>query len=884
MRSLYTKLFSFPNHFPSQKQIMGYKTYKLRILFGLTVLFFSTGLFSQKFISIKGKVLDGATKEPLPFVSISFVGTTIGTDSDLDGNFVIESKWGSDSLLASFVGYKPMVLPVDKNAKTQTINFNMESVALLATDQQVVVRAKKLKYKRKGNPAVELIKKVIDNKKRNRIGNVDYYEYNKYEKIELDLNNITDEFRAKKGLKKIQFIFDYVDTSEMNGKPYLPFFLRETLSKVYYRKNPEAKKEYRSGVKMSNLDEWVDMRSLSTLTDILYQNVDIYENNIKLFDLQFMSPLSPLSNTFYHFRIMDTIQWKGLSVIDLAFMPANQANIGFTGHIFILNDSTTYAVVKADLGISKKINLNFVNGLQLIQEFSKMDSVWVLTKDQIVTDITLFKKGKGFFGSRTVEYWNHQFHKKREGSVYFGTEKVVEDNSIYKKDEAFWAQARPDKLSGQEEGIYHMIDTLSSVKSFRTTMDIITLLISGYKKFGIVEMGPVGSFYSFNTVEGFRLRFGGSTTPKLSQKFQIESYIAYGFGDQQGKYAASFLYTFNENFMENPRHFVRFSRQHEINFVGQDLEFVAEDNFFLSFKRGSTDKMLFFDSYKFEYLIETNGNFTFGLNYEHKKQRPRGDLLFDSFDPTDLTQMRRQADITTSEISTLIRFAPNEQYLQGRQFRMPIYNKYPVFTLNYALGINSFLGGDYTYNRLSLGIFKRFYLSLLGTAKVRVEVGKVFASGLPYFLLKLPLANQTFAYKERAFNMMNFLEFVNDEWISVMAEHDFKGFFFNKIPLLKKLKFREVITFKAIWGRLTDKNDPNKNPELIQFVRNEEGKLETFSLESKPYIEVSAGVKNIMKFFRIDVIKRLTYLDKPDQASLFGSKGLGIRGMVKFEF
>ncbi len=839
----------------------------------------STVLFSQKMTTVKGVVIDAHTKELLPFVNVAFVGTTVGTTTDLDGSYSIDTRWGSDSLQVSFVGYEAITIPV-KLGTNQKINFELNSTTLNLGE--VVIKVKRGKYKRKDNPAVALIKNVIAHKGENRMQGQDFYEYEKYEKIELDLNNITEDFKKKRAFKKFQFIFEYMDTSDLNGKPYLPVFIRETASQVYYRKNPKAEKEYRKGIKLTGIDDYFDSDNLSTLTDILYQKVDIYENNVSMLGLQFMSPLSNVASTFYRFYILDTIQYNGKEVIDLAFMPVNKQDLGFKGNLYILNDGS-YAVVKADFGVSEKINLNFVQDLKLVQEFNHDGEVWILSKDQVVVDIAFTKGGSGFFGTRSVLYRNHIFNVERDDSIYKGTEKIVKEKGADERDDDFWAQARQEKLSKHEEGVYHMIDTLQTVPAFRRALDIITLVLSGYVQVGKVDVGPVGAFYSFNEVEGFRLRFGGMTTVKFAPKVELEGYAAYGFKDQELKYSGAVLYSFQEDFKSNPKHFVRLSHQHETSFVGQDLDFVVEDNFFLSFKRGGSDKMLFYDSYKGEYFLELTNKFSWGLNYEHKKQRPLGSLSFDFTDPENQEPVSF-ADLTTSEISTLIRFAPNEQFIQGKQYRFPLFNKYPVFRLNYAVGFNGFLGGEYDYQRLSLNIFKRFYLSIFGITDVDIEGGKIFGEGIPYFLLDLPRANQTFALQKRSYNLMNFLEFANDSYFNWRIEHNFNGFIFNKIPLFKKLKLREVVNFKGVWGSLSDKNNPQENSELIQFINNDEGEQQTFTLESKPYMEASVGIKNIFKFGRIDVVKRLTYLDNPNMPGLFGVTGMGIRGMVKFEF
>lgn len=850
-------------------------------LLALYQLLFITTIFSQKDLMIKGTITDAQTGETLPFATVVYVGNeSVGTTTDFDGQYEFSSKWGTDSIQAAFIGYEPKTVAIDKSRKSQVIDFQLTTNSFTLVTAEV--KAKKERYRRKDNPAVALMKKVIKNKDKNRLEGQEHAAYEKYEKMELAINNITEEYKQKKIFKKFQFLFDFVDTSEVNGKPYLPVYIKETASKVYYQKSPNKEKEYQEGVKVSGMDDYLLTDNLSTLTDYLYQDIDIYNNNVLLFGKSFISPLSSaIGNAFYRYYIIDTIQYNGIEVIDLAFIPNNKQDIGFKGNLYITNDDS-YAVVKADLGLTKQANINWVNDLQLIQEFEKYEDFWILNKDKIVADFSLLSQSRGFFGTRSVQYRNHVFNQPKAASIYDGSANVIVLAGAKARDDNFWSTARHEPLSIKEKRIYKLVDTLQTVPAFKNTLNIISTLTSGYWQFEKVELGPVGAFYSFNDVEGFRLRVGGGTTVKFNPKIQLEGYVAYGFKDERLKYAGSVLYSFNDKYRENPRHFLRASYQHETNFAGQRLQFVSEDNFFLSFKRGNTSRMLFADSYKLNYLRETGRDWAFGLNFKNEQQAPLGSISFDRFDPENLNMIR--TNITTTELEGTIRWAPNEQFVQGHSRRVPIFNKYPVFNLRFAQGFNGVLGGDFNYQRLTLDVFKRFHLSPIGMTDVLIEGGKIWGDGLPYFSLLIPRGNQTFAYQDAAFNMMNFLEFTNDAYVSWNIQHYFNGFIFNKIPLFKKLKLREVITFKGVWGSLRDANNPNLSPELIQFTRDVNGAQETFTLDEKPYMEASVGVTNIFKVGRIDLVKRLNYLDNPNVPTLFGSKGLGIRFMVKFEF
>ncbi len=860
---------------------MDYQNKKFLFLFAALLVMPFAALFAQNKVIIKGKVVDAKTNETLPFASVYFQGTTVGTETDFDGNFEFNTRLAADTLAATFMGYETQFVVLKKDVKVQEINFALEESGGINL-KEIVITTETGRYKRKGNPSWQLWRNVVKHADENRPQNYDYYEYDKYEKIEFDLNNITDKFRNRKALKKFQFLFDYADTSDLNGKTYLPIYIQEAASKVYYRKSPESTKEYRSGIKVSGLDEYLNEDGFTVVTDFLYRNIDIYKKNILIFDKQFISPIGGfLADRSYRFYITDTLNYKGNDVIRLDFKPASKGDVAFDGYMYVKADST-YAVVKADLGINKKINLNFVNDLTLIQEFEQIDNAWVIDKDEMRIDFSPMKKSMGFLANRSVLYENHLFNQEREKDIYEGTENVIDAKDAYLKDKAFWNEVRQEELTEQEEGIYEMIDTIQKVPTFRFIANIGRLMFSGYQPVGPFDIGPVGAFWSFNVVEGFRLRFGGQTNLKFHPKIQLEGYGVYGFGDKRWKYAGGIRYSFRDDFQQNPRHYVRFAYQHETKFVGQQLKFVAENNFFLSFKRGDNSKMMLLDSYLGEYFLEFDNNFSFKLNYNHTVRNPIGTFAFDYTNP-ETGEPDSFDKVTTSDVGLVLRFAPNEQYIQGRNYRIPIYNKHPTYVLEYQGGLKT-MGSDYDYHRVTLKLFKRFYMSIFGTTRLEAETGRIFADGVPYFLLHLPQANQTFSYKMGYFNLMNFMEFASDKWAIINLEHQFEGFFFNKIPLLKRLKLREVITFRGIYGGLDDKNNPNVRPELIQFLETDEGQDVTYTLEDKPYLEASVGIYNIFKFARVDLVQRLNYLEHPNVPKMFGVNGLAIRVGAKIEF
>lgn len=851
--------------------------FRLTVFFLLVV--FSISTYAQELTKIKGKVIDAKSKQPMPFVSVTFVGANIGTTTDFDGNYYIETQWATTRLLASFVGYKIDTLRVQKG-KNQTLNFLLQETSI--TMQEVTIVGEKTKYRNKSNPAVDLIKEVIDKKDKNRKEAMPFYEFNKYEKIEIDLNNITEEFLNQGWLKKnFQIVIDNIDTSEINGKPFLPIYLRETANKVYYRKSPKTEKEYRFGTKQTGFEGYIDDDGLSFIMDKLYQDVDIYDNSIYLLAHEFTSPISVLAPTIYKFFIIDTTEVNGKSCINLAFTPRNKADYAFTGNLYILNDSS-FNIAKVSMSVPKEINVNFVKDLSLEQEFTQYhDSIWMLSKDKLIIDYNITKKGRGFFGNRTVFYNNFNFNTEQPDSIYNPIEKLIKVEDNTKQNEEFWNAARPDTLTKNEKSVYVMIDSIQHIKAYKRFMDIAFLVITGWHSLGKIEVGPINSIYSFNQVEGDRIRAGFRTTPQFIDNMMFDTYVAYGFKDKEYKYFGGYTYSFNKNYLTNPKHKITASYQHETNFPGQDLQFLNDDNLFLSFRRGNSNRMLFFDSYKLDYIKETTSGFSYNLIYENKLQRPLGMLNFVS---SDTLVKQSFNNIKTDNFSVNLRFAPNEQFYQGKNFRVPIPNKYPIFQLRFTQGVNGFINGEINYTRLSANVSKRFFLGLLGYSDAELETGKVFGK-VPFPLLNLPQANQSFFLQETSFNLMNFMEFMSDEYASLKITHSFNGIILNRIPLLKHLKLREIASLKFLYGRLTNENNPDVQKDVFLFPVNKKNEPITYQFkDGVPYAEVSVGISNIFKLLRIDLMQRLTYLDNQDIGTLFGVKGLAIRAKIKIDF
>lgn len=849
---------------------------RLWIIFFFSLL--SLTVFSQTgaTTTVRGRVMDAETQEPMPYVSLKFDGTNLGVVSDINGNFYIETKEKVTTLTVTLVGYQTVTLKVNAG------KFNELSVLLREGGtnlKEVTVRVEK--YRNKGNPAVELIRKVIENKDKNRKEGLDYYQYEKYEKVEFALNNITNKTRNRLLFRPFKYIFDYADTNKVTGKANLLLYLRENLSDVYYRKSPSAQKEYVRGERNVVIRDVFDMQGISFAVNNMYQEVNFYDNNVDLLTMQFISPLSPIAPTIYRFYIEDTVNISGTPCAHMYFAPRNKTDVAFMGHLYVALD-TTYAVRKIEVGIPKDINLNWVNELQISQEYDWVGTTedsrgLMLSKDDIFIDFGLFKgdSTRSLLGTKITSYKDYVLNQPLHDSLFNTPVAIIQNDKIFEKSEAFWAEKRHMELSKQELGLQKMIDTLNHDRKFVRLVKTVRFLFEGYTAVvPAFEIGPVNTFYSFNPIEGLRVRLGGRTSFKFSERLMLEGYGAYGFRDKKWKGYAGVNYALGGKVRTFPLHQVRVWFQDEIKIPGQELQFVQEDNFFLSFKRGVNNKMIYGQTVGIEYEKENRSGFSYTLFSKKINYMGAGALKFDF---NDSGEVRFKPDIRVTEAGFTLRFAPNEKFYQGARYRIPFLTKHPIFNFSYTAGIKNALNGEYDYHSLKFKMSKGMFLSPIGWGILTVEAGRTFGQ-VPYPLLTVHRANQTYAYQLESYNLMNFLEFVSDKYASVNYFHNFGGVIFGRIPLLKHLKLREVFTVKALWGGVDQKNLPNGSNGLLNFPVDDMGNPITFTLEKKPYIEGSIGVANIFKVLRVDLVRRFTYLDNPNAPKM------GIRIRFKPEF
>lgn len=841
----------------------------MRYSFLFTMLLGS--FFANSQTVVKGFVKDANTMRPLQFVSIFFEGGK-GVTTGEDGSFsIVTYRENLKTLIFSFTGYKEIKKKISPG-KEQTVNIEMELSDAL---QEVIVKTKRRgKYRNRDNPAVELIDLVLDNKEKNRITSYDYVQYEQYEKLSLSLTNKPEKLIKNRLFRNYKFILENIDSTTLEGKSLLPIYLEEKISDRYLRKNPEKNKTILLGEKKVNYGDFLDAAGISQYLNRLYSDINIYENNVTILTTQFLSPIADMGPTFYRYYIRDTVEMDGIKLIKLYFTPKNPNDLLFRGTMFITLDGK-YGVQKISMTISKNANLNWTRELRINQDFEKaFDGRFHVVKSSMLAEFALTQNASGgILGERTVSFKNFLINEPAPDSIYNGRD-LVEKVNAEKSSDSFWIANRHTPLTSVETKAYYNIDSLKNMKSFKRFGEIVTLLFSGYKSFGAWELGNTNTFYSFNPVEGFKLKIGGRTTPKFSNFLYFDNYFAYGFKDKKLKYLAAATYSFNHKSIYSfPLNYLKVSYQYDTKIPGQELLFTNEDNFLLSFKRGNNNKWLYNNFLKVEYVREFGKNVSYTFAFKNWKQTPAGDITYQKV--VDDSYVK---NVTTSEISAELRWAPNEQFYQGKNFRIPIINKYPVFNLRFITGIKGVLKGEYNYQNLSLSMDKRFYLSQLGYTDVSVEGGYIFGK-VPFPLLTIHRANQTYAYQIYSYNLMNFMEFVSDKYAATNLDFYFNGFFFNKIPLIKKLKLREVASFKILYGGVRDENDPAKTQDLLKFPTDASiGKQTTFALNKTPYIEMSVGIANIFKVIRVDLVKRLTYLQHPDISTW------GIRTKVRFDF
>ena len=833
--------------------------------------------------NIQGVVTDSLTNEPIPYLSVFYEGNGVGSITDNDGNYKVETRKGWNKLTFSAVGYVTKVVNIIPGV-TKNLNVRMRPDDIML--DEVVVKPKREKYSRKNNPAVELMKKVIAHKKNNKLSENDYYQYNKYQKITMSLNDVTPEMLEKGMYKKMPFLKDQIELCEETNKFILPISVDETASQKIYRKHPKSEKTIIKGMSSTGVNElFATGDMLSTVLKDVFTDVNIYDNDIRLLQYPFISPISSSDAiSFYKFYIMDTTFVDKDKCFHLTFVPNNSQDFGFTGHLYVLADSS-YTVKKCTMNLPKKSGVNFVDNMDIIQEFEQLpNGEWVLKTDDMIVEMTLMKIMQGFQIRRTTRYSDYAFDElpqqlfKRKGA------EIKEADAMMRGDD-FWNQYRPVPLTQTESSMDMLVKRLEQMPGFKYVIFVLKAFIENFVETGTkehpskVDIGPVNTMISNNYIDGLRLRMSAQTTANLNPHLFFKGYYAYGFKDHRSKYMGEVEYSFNKKEYlprEFPKNSITFSYQYDVMSPTDKFLKTDKDNVFVSFKTSTVDQMSYVRNIALKYENETQFGLKTTVEVKHSTDEPTGGLAYITNDD----QKTLVPEIQTMEASLAFRYAPGETFVNTKQRRIPVSFDAPVFTLSHTAGFKGVLGGEYNYNLTEIGLYKRFWFSSWGKIDMFVKGGAQW-NKVPFPLLIMPAANLSYILQRETFNLINNMEFLNDRYASLDVSWDLNGKIFNRIPLLKKLKWREAIGFKMLYGHLTDKNNPMKHPgdsELFLFPTRD-GRPTSFVMDPKtPYMECSVGIHNIFKILHIDYVRRLNYLDHPD------ANKWGVRFMVMMTF
>ena len=833
--------------------------------------------------NIQGVVTDSLTNDPIPYLSVFYEGKGVGSITDNDGHYKVETRKGWNKLTFSAVGYVTKVVNIIPGVtKNQNVRMRPDDIML----DEVVVKPKREKYSRKNNPAVELMKKVIAHKNNNKLSENDYYQYNKYQKITMSLNDVTPEMLEKGMYKKMPFLKDQIELCEETNKFILPISVDETASQKIYRKHPKSEKTIIKGMSSTGVNElFATGDMLSTVLKDVFTDVNIYDNDIRLLQYPFISPISSSDAiSFYKFYIMDTTFVDKDKCFHLTFVPNNSQDFGFTGHLYVLADSS-YTVKKCTMNLPKKSGVNFVDNMDIIQEFEQLpNGEWVLKTDDMIVEMTLMKIMQGFQIRRTTRYSDYAFDElpqqlfKRKGA------EIKEADAMMRGDD-FWNQYRPVPLTQTESSMDMLVKRLEQMPGFKYVIFVLKAFIENFVETGTkdnpskVDIGPVNTMISNNYIDGLRLRMSAQTTANLNPHLFLKGYYAYGFKDHRSKYMGEVEYSFNKKEYlprEFPKNSITFSYQYDVMSPTDKFLKTDKDNVFVSFKTSTVDQMSYVRNIALKYENETQFGLKTTVEVKHSTDEPTGGLAYITNDD----QKTLVPEIQTMEASLAFRYAPGETFVNTKQRRIPVSFDAPVFTLSHTTGFKGVLGGEYNFNLTEVGLYKRFWFSSWGKIDMFVKGGAQW-NKVPFPLLIMPAANLSYILQRETFNLINNMEFLNDRYASLDVSWDLNGKIFNRIPLLKKLKWREAIGFKMLYGHLTDKNNPMKHPgdsELFLFPTRD-GRPTSFVMDPKtPYMECSVGIHNIFKILHIDYVRRLNYLDHPD------ANKWGVRFMVMMTF
>lgn len=844
------------------------KVNTLRYISILIFSVFSIVASAQTSYLFKGVVKDSIADEPIPYASIYVVGTKTGVVASVNGQFSFHSKSKHPEIRLQAVGYANKVVKLKGGNNAENVVYMSSSTKTL---DEVIIKKHREKYTKKGNPAVEFINKVRERMHETDPRNHQYFVYDKYERFTYGLNDLTAS-DTKELSKKYNKIKEFIDSSDVTNKKILTISLNEKFSTEYYRKSPSTHKEYVEAQQHVGLDESFDPENIKKFMDDAFREIDVFQNDIKFMQNRFVSPLSNIGTTFYKFYLNDTTMVDGEKCVEIDFVPHNSASFGFIGRMYFpVNDSTLF-LKKLTMNIPRSINVNYLKRLFINQEFKKAeDGSRLKVIDDLVMEFQVI--GPELYARRSTYYSGHNFTEPKDLTIFnHDAEQIIAPGANKYADEYFKAN-RPVALAQDGNMMRALLKKLRSSKLFYWTEKFVSTMAKGYVATGNpskFDIGPLNTLISSDELEGARFRIGGMSTANLHPRLFSRFFLAYGTKDKKLKYQGELEYSFrNKKYhsYEFPIHSVKLYHSYDVDQLGQHYLYTSKDNIFLMLKRKKDDKIQYLRQSKFDYKLELENGFSVGAGFEHNIHEASDFLPF-----VDALGNRR-ANYKEAGFNITLRYAPGEKFVQTRSYRFPINIDNPIITLSHTYLPKGFLGSQFEVHKTEIGVQKRFWFSAWGYTDVIVKAAKIW-SKVAYPDLLIPNANLSYTIQPESYTLMNAMEFANDQNISWDVTYWLNGALLNYVPVLKKLKLREVVSFRGLYGSLSKKNDPTKNEDLYQFPLGTNCR----GLGKKPYMEIGAGLDNIFTFLRVDYVWRLTYRDTP------GVNKSGVRIQLHFTF
>ena len=829
----------------------------------MTAMAQSRGAVTQ----ITGLVRDSVTRAGIPYATVTLMGTDEGTLATETGGFTITTRAAFSKLRVTAMGYSPREVEI-KTGQGSVILVDLSPTGVELSE--VVVRKGKEKYSKKNNPAVEMIKKLRARRDDNDPLRHEHFGYTQYERMMVGLGNL-DDLKSKP--EEQAWIEQYADTSLLTGNRILPLSIKETVARDYYHQGADGHKQVILGTHGAGIDEQIDQTNIKKILDDFMGEVDIFQNDVTLLTNRFVSPLSRIAVDFYKFYLNDTVMIDGERCAVLSFVPFTPQTFGFLGRLYVSLEDTTMFIKRVSMGVPHDINLNYVERMSIVQDFERApNGARLKVKDNVEISMKLMPSVPELFARRETTYRGHNFLRPEGGVFNFKDEQQTDAHAAFMPDE-FWQEYRPPEVRTTATTIKNLMQRLRKSKLFYWAEQVIVVMVNGYLPTGKVskfDIGPLNTLISGNSLEGVRLRLGGMTNVNLSRHWFARGYVAYGTCDEKFKYMGSLEYSFipkKAMDQEFPINSLRLTHKYDVDKLGGHYLYTNPDNVFLTLRRHKDVRMQYLRTTRLEYRHEWYNHLSIALGIEHNIHEATQYVPFVNGDGA-ASRRYTQAGFTAQ-----VRFAPGETFYQSRSYRIPINMDAPIMTLTQTYMPKGFMGSLHEVNKTELGLQKRFWFSAFGYADVIVKGEKVW-SKVAYPELLMPNANLSYTIQPESFALMKPMEFINDQALSWDLTYWGNGILMNRLPLVKRLRLREVLSLRGIWGSLSDKNNPALHDDLFQFPTD----VPCRPMGDTPYMEAGVGLDNILTVLRVDYVWRLTYRDHA------GSDRRGVRIQLHFNF